>query len=117
MGLISLLLFSATLVHAHTYSIDWSTIDGGGGTSPGGVYSVSVTIGQPDAGGPMTNGQYSVIRTGFLQHPVGRVVLGRPPLTPNRKPPCNGLTAPCHRQTQHPKFDHPKICPPTVKKR
>ena len=45
---------------AQTYSIDWSTIDGGGGTSTGGVYSVSGTIGQPDAGGPMTNGQYSV---------------------------------------------------------
>ena len=42
------------------YSLDWSTIDGGGGTSTGGVYSVSGTIGQPDAGGPMTNGQYSL---------------------------------------------------------
>jgi len=42
------------------YAINWSTIDGGGGTSTGGVYSVSGTIGQPDAGGPMTNGQYSV---------------------------------------------------------
>jgi len=43
------------------YAIDWSTVDGGGGTSTGGVYSVSGTIGQPDAGGPMTNGQYSVV--------------------------------------------------------
>ena len=42
------------------YSIDWFTIDGGGGTSTGGVYSVSGTIGQHDAGGPMTNGQYSI---------------------------------------------------------
>jgi hypothetical protein len=42
------------------YSIPWSTIDGGGGTSTGGVYAVSGTIGQPDAGGPLTNGQYSV---------------------------------------------------------
>ena len=33
-----------------SYSIDWSTIDGGGGTSTGGVYTVSGTIGQPDAG-------------------------------------------------------------------
>jgi hypothetical protein len=46
--------------HAQSYSIDWFTIDGGGGTSTGGVYSVSGTIGQPDAGG-MTNGQYSLI--------------------------------------------------------
>jgi hypothetical protein len=45
---------------AQTYSIDWYTIDGGGGTSTGGTYQVSGTIGQPDAGGPMTNGQYAV---------------------------------------------------------
>ena len=30
---------------AQNYSIDWSTIDGGGGTSTGGVYTVSGTIG------------------------------------------------------------------------
>ncbi len=33
-----------------SYSIDWSTIDGGSGTSTGGGYSVSGSIGQPDAG-------------------------------------------------------------------
>ena len=55
------LLTSACCLPAFAqYAIDWSTIDGGGGTSTGGVYSVSGTIGQPDAGGPMTNGQYSV---------------------------------------------------------
>ncbi len=45
---------------AQSYSIDWFTIDGGGGTSTGGVYSVSGTIGQPDAGPTMTGGNYSV---------------------------------------------------------
>ena len=45
---------------AQQYSIDWSTIAGGGGTSTGGVYSVSGTIGQHDAGGPMTGGSYSL---------------------------------------------------------
>ena len=45
---------------AQSYSIDWFTIDGGGGTSTGGVYSVSGTIGQPDAGGPMTGGNFSL---------------------------------------------------------
>jgi len=34
---------------AQSYSIDWFTIDGGGGMSTGGVFSVSGTIGQPDA--------------------------------------------------------------------
>ncbi|MCX6925772.1 MAG: hypothetical protein NT154_21565 [Verrucomicrobia bacterium] len=41
------------------YSIDWSTVDGGGGTSTGGVYSVSGTIGQPDAGAT-SGGGYSL---------------------------------------------------------
>ena len=41
------------------YSIDWFTIAGGGGTSTGGVYSVSGTIGQPDAG-KMTGGNFSL---------------------------------------------------------
>lgn len=45
---------------AQTYSITWSTIDGGGGTSTGGVYAVSGTIGQPDASHAMTGGNYSV---------------------------------------------------------
>ncbi len=31
------------------YVLDWSTIDGGGGTSSGGPYTLTGTIGQPDA--------------------------------------------------------------------
>ena len=57
------LLLSALFVSAgrpQSYSIDWFTTDGGGGTSAGGVYSVSGTIGQPDAGSAMTNGNYSL---------------------------------------------------------
>lgn len=42
-----------------SYSIDWFSVDGGGGTSTGGVYSVSGTIGQPDAG-TMSGGSYSL---------------------------------------------------------
>ena len=41
------------------YSLDWSTVDGGGGTSTGGVYAVSGTIGQPDAG-RMSAGNFSL---------------------------------------------------------
>lgn len=67
-------------VCAQSYSIDWFTIDGGGGTSTGGVYSVSGTIGQPDAGGPMTNGQYSVTG-GFWALPTAVQVTGAPTLT------------------------------------
>ena len=52
--------FRVATLHAQSYSIDWFTIDGGGGTSTGGVYSVSGTIGQPDAGATMSGGNYSV---------------------------------------------------------
>ena len=45
---------------AQNYSIDWYKVAGGGGTSTGLNYSVSGTIGQHDAGGPMTGGSYSL---------------------------------------------------------
>jgi len=45
---------------AQSYSIDWYKIAGGGGTSTGGTYAVSGTIGQPDASGAMSGGNYSV---------------------------------------------------------
>lgn len=45
---------------AQSYSIDWYKVSGGGGTSTGGTYQVSGTIGQHDAGGPMNGGSYSV---------------------------------------------------------
>jgi hypothetical protein len=43
-----------------SYTIDWYKIAGGGGTSTGGTYTVSGTIGQPDASGAMSGGNYSV---------------------------------------------------------
>ncbi len=76
----SALLGFTTLARAQNYSIDWFTVDGGGGTSTGGVYSVSGSIGQPDAGGPMTNGLYSVTG-GFWALPVAVQVIGGPMLT------------------------------------
>jgi hypothetical protein len=45
---------------AQQYSIDWYKISGGGGTSSNGQYIVSGTIGQHDASGAMTGGNYSV---------------------------------------------------------
>lgn len=44
-------------------SIPWYTIDGGGGTSTGGSFVLSGTIGQPDAG-EMSGGTF-VLRGGF----------------------------------------------------
>lgn len=46
-----LLVFILLLVSTSygQYSLDWYTIDGGGGRSSGGPYSLTGTIGQPDA--------------------------------------------------------------------
>ncbi len=46
---------------AKTYSIYRSTINSGGNTCTEKVYTISGTIGQSDAGAPLTNGAYEVI--------------------------------------------------------
>jgi len=59
---LSALLYQPTTGFAQSYAIDWFTIDGGGGASTGGVYSVSGTIGQPDANPqPLTGGNFSLV--------------------------------------------------------
>jgi hypothetical protein len=52
-------LLAAPLLAFAQYTINWSTVDGGGGTSTGGSYTLSGTIGQPDAGG-MSGGNYTL---------------------------------------------------------
>ena len=59
LGLIILAL-AVLSARAQSYSVDWHKIAGGGGTSTGGTYQVSGTIGQHDASGAMTGGSYSV---------------------------------------------------------
>lgn len=54
------LLLTTGLTHALSFDLPWSTLDCGGGTSTGGIFQVSSTIGQPDAGGPMTGGAFEV---------------------------------------------------------
>jgi hypothetical protein len=56
----ALLVSGAHVASGQSYSIDWFTIDGGGGTSTGGVYRLSGTIGQPDAG-TMSGGPYTLV--------------------------------------------------------
>ena len=77
--ILPLLLVSAP-VHAQSYSIDWYKIAGGGGTSTGGTYQVSGTIGQPDASGTMTGGSFSVIG-GFWSLISAIQTVGLPNLT------------------------------------
>ena len=48
--------FGAT-AHLAEYSLPWWTSDSGGGTSTGGNYSLSGTIGQPDAAS-LSGGNY-----------------------------------------------------------
>jgi hypothetical protein len=73
-----LLLGSCFRTPGQTYSIDWSTIDGGGGTSTGDVYSVTGTIGQPDAG-TMSGGSYT-LQGGFWALPLAVQIPGAPTL-------------------------------------
>ncbi len=82
---IGVTLLTPLLLLAADCSINWSTIDGGGGTSTGGVYAVGGTIGQPDASGPMTNGQYSVVG-GFWAVVAAVQTPGAPTLSVTRTP-------------------------------
>jgi hypothetical protein len=42
------------------FDLSWSTIDGGGGTSAGGQFTLTGTIGQPDASVTLTGGQFNL---------------------------------------------------------
>ena len=78
--LLGLMLWLAPLaLLAQTYSIDWYKVAGGGGTSTGGVYSVSGTAGQHDAGGPLTNGVYS-LTGGYWALPIAVQTTNAPTL-------------------------------------
>jgi hypothetical protein len=60
---ILVMMSSAIAQSGGPYVLEWSTIDGGGGTSSGGSYTLSSTIGQPDAAYSAA-GQYEVL-SGF----------------------------------------------------
>ena len=90
---VALLSYLAT---AQNYSVDWYTIDGGGATSSAGSYSLSGTIGQPDAdtlsGGSFTlEGGFSPgivvqspgVPTLFIQLSGSSVIVTWSPATPS----------------------------------
>ena len=54
------LVWLSLAAHAQSYSIDWFKVAGGGGVSSNATYQVSGTIGQQDASGAMTGGNYSL---------------------------------------------------------
>jgi hypothetical protein len=53
------ILTLAPAIQAQPYAIDWWTVGGGGGTSTGGDFALSGTVGQPDAG-RMSGDSYAV---------------------------------------------------------
>ncbi|MBA4149002.1 MAG: hypothetical protein H0X66_12870 [Verrucomicrobia bacterium] len=68
-----------SFVHAQSFSIDWHKIAGGGGTSTGGNYTLTGTIGQHDAG-TMSGGNYT-LEGGFLSGLVLIQTPGAPTLS------------------------------------
>lgn len=60
------------------YTLDWSTLDNGGGHSAGGAYTVAGTIGQTDTA-KLTGGAYA-ITGGFWSLPELLQTPGGPPL-------------------------------------
>lgn len=60
--LLVILLAAAPLALAqgHNFTLNWWTVDGGGGTSGNGRYTLQATIGQPDAG-EMGDGRYTLV--------------------------------------------------------
>jgi len=55
------------------FEITSSTIDSGGGTSAGGEFSLSGTIGQPDATGNVLSGGDFLLSGGFWANAVDRI--------------------------------------------
>ena len=67
-ALIAVMLIGVAIVSA--YEIDWYTVDGGGGTSTGGVYEISGAIGQQDARSSAMTGNMYELTGGFWVVPV-----------------------------------------------
>ncbi|NLH16586.1 MAG: hypothetical protein GX455_08405 [Phycisphaerae bacterium] len=72
LGWIAAIIVLASGAFAAEYEIPWYTIDGGGGTSIGGVYSLTGTIGQADTG--VSSGGVYVNSAGFWPGNFGCVV-------------------------------------------
>lgn len=64
LGIVVVLVLLASItiiaIAADCYSISWWTVDSGGGNSVGDVYTLSGTIGQPDAGAQLSGGDFTL---------------------------------------------------------
>lgn len=71
--------YLVAVASAQTFTVEWSTIDGGGGSARGGPFTLSGTIGQWDAGATMTGGNYA-LTGGFWAMPIAVPTLEAPTL-------------------------------------
>jgi hypothetical protein len=55
-----LLLGSVAIAANGSFDLSWWTVDGGGGTSSGGDYTLTVTAGQAEVGALMQGGAYEL---------------------------------------------------------
>jgi hypothetical protein len=58
--LLAMIVSTALAQVGSGYDLSWSTIDGGGGASSGGGYTLNGTIGQADAGQSIGSGGYTL---------------------------------------------------------
>ena len=78
-GLLALLpLLSAGSLFAQSYAVDWSAIGAGGGTSDGGSYALSGTLGQLDA--VVLGGGHYRVEGGFWPGVIATPTTGAPTL-------------------------------------
>lgn len=67
LALIGVLFVTAvTMAGNSQFAINWWSVDGGGGTSTGGEYTVMGTIGQYDSHNTVSGGEYA-LNDGFWQ--------------------------------------------------
>jgi hypothetical protein len=59
--LFTFLVVFLAMAASNGFSIPWWTVDSGGGTSQGGDYAVSGTIGQPDSSPLMSGGEFTIV--------------------------------------------------------
>jgi hypothetical protein len=69
-ALAALLLLASVVLAQGGYELTWANISSGGGSSEGGVYALSGTIGQPDAG-TLSGGSFTL--TGGFWASIGLI--------------------------------------------
>jgi len=82
---------------AQSYSVNWFTIDGGGGDSSAGPYTIRGTVGQPDAGAMsgsgyfLAGGFWHAFETGPVSPPLLRIARSRATLVISWPNPSTGF--------------------------